>query len=36
MDGMGKIGRVEHLDADSDEEAVHLAYEMELPVSCEV
>jgi hypothetical protein len=36
MNGLGKIGRVEHLEAGSDEEAVHLAYEKKLPVSCEV
>jgi hypothetical protein len=36
MDGLGKIGRVENLEAASDEEAVHLACEMRLPVDCEV
>jgi hypothetical protein len=36
MSGLGKIGHVEDLEADSDEEAVRLASEKKLPVSCEV
>lgn len=36
MDGFGRIGHVEVLDAKNDEEAVHLACEMKLPVSSEV
>jgi hypothetical protein len=36
MDGLGKIGRVEPLEAKNDDEAVHLAYTMKLPVTCEI
>lgn len=36
MDGFGKIGHVEVLDARDDEEAVHLAYQKRLDVACEV
>jgi hypothetical protein len=36
MDGLGKIGRVELLEADTDEDAVHIAYEKKLPVTCEI
>lgn len=36
MNGLGKIGRVERLDARNDEEAVSLASARELPVDCEV
>ena len=36
MDGFGKIGGVELLEAKDDEEAVHRAYEMRLDVDCEV
>ena len=36
MDGLGKIGHVEVLEAPSDEEAVHLAFEKKLEVSCEL
>ena len=36
MDGLGKIGHVEILNAKDDAEAIHLAYEKKLPVSCEV
>jgi hypothetical protein len=36
MDGLGKIGAVEFLEAVDDREAVHLACEMRLSVSAEV
>jgi hypothetical protein len=36
MDGLGKIGRVEALEAKDDQEAVRVAYEKKLPVTCEV
>jgi hypothetical protein len=36
MDGLGKIGRVEELEADSDEEAVSIACAKKLAVTCEV
>jgi hypothetical protein len=36
MDGLGKIGRVECLSAEDDREAVKLAFEKQLSVSCEV
>lgn len=34
--GHGKIGRVEILEAQTDEKAVRMAYERRLSVSCEV
>ena len=36
MDGLGKIGHVETLEAQDDDEAIRLAYEKKLPVTCEV
>jgi len=36
MDGLGKIGHVETLEADGDKDAVRLAFEMKRPVTCEV
>jgi hypothetical protein len=36
MDGLGKIGTVEFLEAADDREAVHLACEMRLSVSAEI
>lgn len=36
MDGLGKIGTVEDLEAADDREAVHLACEMRLSVSAEI
>jgi hypothetical protein len=36
MTGMGKVGRVETINAEDDAEAVHSAYEMKLPVDCEI
>ena len=36
MDGMGKVGRVEHLVADDDEEAVSFACQQNLNVTSEV
>jgi hypothetical protein len=36
MDGLGKIGRVEHLDAKDDREALHLACEKQLSVTAEL
>ena len=36
MDGLGKIGRVEYLEANDDRDAVHLACERQLSVSAEV
>lgn len=34
--GRGMTGRIETLEADNDEEALHLARSMKLDVSCEV
>jgi hypothetical protein len=36
MDGLGKIGSVEYLEAKDDREAVHLACERKLSVVAEV
>jgi hypothetical protein len=36
MDGLGKIGRVEVLEAENDDEAVSLAWAKKLSVTCEV
>jgi len=36
MDGLGKVGHVDALDAENDDEAVRLAYAMMLPVECEI
>jgi hypothetical protein len=36
MDGIGEIGRIEVLAAENDGDAVHLAYERQLLVTCEV
>lgn len=36
MDGLGKVGSVELLNAKDDREAVSLAYAKALPVDCEV
>lgn len=36
MDGLGKIGTVELLEAADDREAVHLACEKQLSVSAEI
>lgn len=36
MDGLGKIGTVEHLEAANDREAVHLACEKRLAVIAEL
>lgn len=36
LDGLGQIGRVEVLEAKDDEEAIHLAYQKKLPVTCEL
>jgi hypothetical protein len=36
MDGLGKIGHVDDLDADDDDAAVSLAYAKKLNVSCEI
>ena len=36
MDGLGKIGHVECLEADDDDQAIHLAFEKKLAVVCEV
>lgn len=36
MDGHGKIGHVEVLDAENDADAMHQAYERRLDVDCEV
>ena len=36
MDGLGSIGHVEVLEAKDDQEAVHRACQMKLPVSSEV
>lgn len=36
MDGLGKIGRVEYLEAKDDREAIHLACERQLSVSAEL
>jgi hypothetical protein len=36
MDGLGKIGHIELLEATDDSHAVHLACEMKLAVSSEV
>lgn len=36
MDGLGKIGHVEMLEAKDDQDAAYLAYEKRLQVACEV
>ena len=36
MDGLGNVGRVKHLVADDDEEAVHFACQQKLYVTSEV
>ena len=36
MEGLGKIGRVEELEAKNDKEAVSLAFAKNLEVTCEV
>ena len=36
LDGLGKIGHVEPLQAEDDEDAVRQAYARRLSVSCEV
>jgi hypothetical protein len=36
MDGLGKIGGVEQLEATDDREAIHIAYERKLSVVAEI
>lgn len=36
MDGLGKIGSVQHLEAENDSEAIRLACDMQLSVIAEI
>ena len=36
MDGLGKIGRDEHLEAEDDRQAIHIACEQRLSVIAEI
>ena len=36
MDGLGRFGRVQLLDARDDDDAIHLAFAKNLPVSSEI